>query len=239
MDQNQIVECCDRIKTLAHLSSLKPAGLNQSCLLSPADWAHAAGLSEPELNRAIKLGRIAQRKLYKANRGLIVAIALEYRTQADLDDLIQEGFLGLMKAARRFDPTKGHKFSTYAFWWIRDAIQVAAKSNFLSEENRNENQSFDNLGDRGGDPLELQAQGHTCPPIKVESPEIQHLRQQFGFLSEYEQQLLRYRFGLDGEPEWTLKEIGHEFNISHETARRHLLRTISKLRNIYAFLNCA
>jgi RNA polymerase primary sigma factor len=82
---------------------------------------------EIELGRRIQAGdQVATRKLASGNLRLVISIAKRYMRQGmDFEDLIQEGNVGLLQAVRKFNPSLGNRFSTYATWWIRQAITRA------------------------------------------------------------------------------------------------------------------
>jgi len=96
------------------------AGRDAAALLEHADAQDRAALE-----RDVAAGQAAFQRFVEANLRLVVSIATQFvsRTDLDLDELIQEGNLGLIRAVEKFDWRRGGKFSTYATWWIRQAIQ--------------------------------------------------------------------------------------------------------------------
>ncbi len=116
-----------QVQQMMHLMEAKDA-LTKKLRREPTEkeWAEQVGLSETELADIVRRGQRAKQTMIEANLRLVEAIAKKYQKRnLEFLDLIQEGTLGLERGVEKFDPTRGYKFSTYAYWWIRQAITRA------------------------------------------------------------------------------------------------------------------
>jgi RNA polymerase sigma factor (RpoD-like family) len=121
------VELARRVRFLIEVEEIQ-RGLQKRLKRQPnrEELSAELGISEKQLEHQLYLGRVAKRKMIRSNLRLVVSIAKRYLNRGlPFLDLIQEGAMGLNRATEKFDPDKGYKFSTYAYWWIRQAITRA------------------------------------------------------------------------------------------------------------------
>jgi RNA polymerase primary sigma factor len=242
-------------------------------------------LEEVELAKRIEAGdMVARRKLIEANLRLVVSVAKKYKKRGLMFlDLIQEGNQGLIRAVKKFKYKKGFKFSTYAIWWIRQAItraiadqartvripvhmveiinKLRKTARILTQELGRE-PTHEEIADRLKMPVDKVKKIFkiSLEPISLETPigdeDESHLgdfvedknavspldaasyvmlKEQIGdvlgTLTEREDKVIKYRFGLiDGCPR-TLEEVGRIFGVTRERIRQIEAKALRKLRH--------
>ncbi|MDH3360067.1 MAG: sigma-70 family RNA polymerase sigma factor, partial [Desulfobulbaceae bacterium] len=252
-----------------------------------ASEKHPEELKLVEMHHKISIYTIsieaAKDSMIKANLRLVVSIAKRYMHQGlTLADLIQEGNLGLMRAVFRFDYTKGNKFSTYASWWIRQAITRAILDktrtirlpvHFLELRSQFFKAFYSLLKELGREPTPIEISDKTGlpmdkilaileasrEPISLETPvgdddstlgdflENQEsispyeavknnelsdrVKGILETLSPREEKIIRLRFGIGEDAEYTLEEIGKRFNVSRERIRQIEKKALNRLRH--------
>ena len=178
---------------------------------------------EREIGRRIMEGdKEAMNLLINANLKFVVSIAKQYRGNGvSFDDLIEEGNMGLITAAMKFDPSKGCKFITYAVYWIKSYINKriseanaeTVANNDVYETLRNTPTEYDE------EELLLKGMSATTAVEEITS-----------CLKEREMQMIAMYFGLNGERESNYKEIGERFGVTSECVRQTVNNSIAKMK---------
>ena len=176
---------------------------------------------EIELSKKIHAGdRAALEKLVRANLRFVVTVANQYKDQGlSLPDLINEGNVGLIRAAEKFDETRGFKFISYAVWWIRERILQA-----LAEEQKHNSRQLSG---------ELLSPDNLIAPSGLsDETASDETNRAFNMLGERERIIIECTFGINGQPEMTLEEIGERMGLSRQRVRQIREKSIRKLRTI-------
>jgi RNA polymerase primary sigma factor len=242
---------------------------------------------EEEVKLAIRIKQGDQRaleRLTKSNLRFVVSVAKQYQNQGlSLPDLINEGNLGLIKAAQRFDETRGFKFISYAVWWIRQSIlQALAEQSRIVRLPLNKvgltnriNKAFSQLeqeyerepsAEELAEMLEIETDevaatlGIAARHVSMDSPlaegeentlidvlqnpnaestdeELDHIQslkteidRSLKTLTERQQDVIRYFFGIGVDHPMSLEDIGERFNLTRERVRQIKDKAISKLK---------
>ncbi|KAK9826005.1 hypothetical protein WJX74_004764 [Apatococcus lobatus] len=248
------------------------------------DWATACGRADdiPAFERQIWEGRQARLKMLECNQRLVRSVARHFKNRGvAAEDLIMEGVQGLRRGIDKFDPNKGFKFSTYAHWWIRQAISrsicdqgrvlkvpyhicdLIAKIRKIEREMRADGtkpqphivaqkmgisvaryheilagdanmhsleQPLNSEGDSKSLEDMLEDDGPSMNELVVHGGLISDVNNLLHTLSPREQGVLRLRYGLDGQGERTLDDIGRFFKVTRERVRQVETKALLKLR---------
>jgi RNA polymerase primary sigma factor len=241
---------------------------------------------EVKLAIRIKQGDMkALDRLTKANLRFVVSVAKQYQNQGlSLPDLINEGNLGLIKAAQRFDETRGFKFISYAVWWIRQSIlQALAEqsrivrlplnkvglTNRINKAYQQLEQEFERepSAEELADLLELDTEevaatlGMSARHVSMDSPISEgedstlvdvmmnpnaesadedianrqslklEIERSLNTLTERQQEVIRYFFGIGIEHPMSLEDIGDRFSLTRERVRQIKDKAINRLKN--------
>ena len=183
---------------------------------------------EIALARKVRAGdQEAMQELVKRNLRFVISVAKKYQNRGlPLTDLIGEGNVGLLTAARKFDPDQGVKFISYAVWWIRQAILAALNTGDVRLD-----APLDPDGDRS---LIERFIAEDLPDTEDQAMDrflSDEIEQALNTLQRRDAKVLRLYFGLDGGREHTLEEIGGMLGVTRERVRQLRDRALKRLRD--------
>jgi RNA polymerase primary sigma factor len=184
-------------------------------------------------------------RLVESNLRFVVSYSRRYRgTGVSILDLIHEGNLGLMEAARRFDPARNVKFITYAVWWVREAMTHVLSDQMRAfsfppkllpvfGRDRNDVSLSQPVSPDNPQPFADSLPGSHNAPVEdelIHRADMEGLRSALHELNGKEREIVRLRFGLEDDEPRTLQEIGDRLHLSRERVRQIETRAKEKLR---------
>lgn len=247
------------------------------------EWARAVGMEPKTFAARMSAGQAAKAMMLQSNYRLVISVCKKYQNRGiALQDLIAEGVQGLLRGVEKFDADKGFRFSTYAHWWIRQAVtrslsdqsrtvrlpahmyellvRIQAAKQALLEESGQE-AGLDRVAEKCGlavarvrEVLEMsRPSGSLDQPVGDDDGSVsmqdilederstpdevldevmlcRDLSSILDQLNEREAGVIRLRFGLDGEHEMTLEDIGTHFGVTRERIRQIEAKAVRKLK---------